>query len=110
MRIAINGMGRIGRLLFRRLINDPGFTLVAVNDIMETENLLYLLKYDSLYGKFQGDLTLQGKTILAGDKQVNVLQHEHPSQLSWKDLDIDIVLECSGKFTNKTGEMENLNA
>jgi glyceraldehyde 3-phosphate dehydrogenase len=108
MRIAINGMGRIGRLLFRRLINDPAFTLVAVNDIMETENLLYLLKYDSLYGKFQGDLTLSDNTIVAGDRKVIVLQQEHPSQLSWKDLDIDIVLECSGKFTNKSGASEHL--
>ncbi|QEC69115.1 type I glyceraldehyde-3-phosphate dehydrogenase [Panacibacter ginsenosidivorans] len=110
MRIAINGMGRIGRLLFRRLINDPAFTLVAVNDIMETENLLYLLKYDSLYGKFQGDISLSDNAIVAGDKKVIVLQHEYPSQLSWKDLDIDIVLECSGKFTNKAGASEHLKA
>jgi len=101
-------MGRIGRLLFRRLVNDPSFTLVAVNDIMETENLLYLLKYDSLYGRFQGDLTLRDKTIVAGDKEVIVLRHEHPSQISWKEPDIDIVLECSGKFTHKTGAMEHL--
>ena len=66
MRIGINGMGRIGRLLFRRLINHPGIELVAVNDIMPPENLFYLLKYDSIYGTYSGDITYQDAVITAG--------------------------------------------
>ena len=110
MRIAINGMGRIGRLLFRRLVNDPSFTLVAVNDVMDTENLVYLLKYDSLFGKFEHDLSLQNDSILTSGKSVKVLQQDHPSKISWKELNVDIVLECSGKFTSKTGAEEHLKA
>ena len=65
MRIAINGMGRIGRVLFRRLINYPGIELVAVNDIMPADNLVYLLKYDSVYGTFPGAIKLESDEILA---------------------------------------------
>src|SRR5882724_9268879 len=110
MRIAINGMGRIGRLLFRRLINDPEFTIVAVNDVMNIENLLYLVKYDSLYGKFNIDLSIQDDKIVAGNQKIIVLQQEHPSQISWKDLDIDIVLECSGRFIDHDSASEHLKA
>jgi len=108
MRVAINGMGRIGRLLFRRLVSDARFSLVAVNDIMPRENLLYLLKYDSLYGPFPGDIRLQNDLIVAGDKQIFAFRGEDPSRLDWKELDIDVVLECSGKFTHKSGAEEHL--
>lgn len=110
MRIAINGMGRIGRLLFRRLENDPSFTLVAVNDVMERDNLVYLLKYDSLFGKFEHDIKLENDNILAGGKTIKVLQQDHPSKIEWKAFDVDIVLECSGKFTTKAGAEEHLKA
>lgn len=110
MRIAINGMGRIGRLLFRRLVQHPGIELVAVNDIMPVENLLYLLKYDSLFGPFPGSLHLEGNTIQCDDKQVRAFQAEHPSALDWAALGIDIVLECSGRFTSKAGASEHLKA
>lgn len=110
MRIAINGMGRIGRLLFRRLVNDPSFTLVAVNDVMERDNLVYLLKYDSLFGKFEHDIKLEADNILTGGKTIKVLQQDHPSKIEWKAFDVDIVLECSGKFTTKAGAEEHLKA
>lgn len=110
MRIAINGMGRIGRVLFRRLVNHPAFKLIAVNDIMETDNLIYLLKYDSLYGTFPEPIALSNNTIITGDKEVKVLQNDQPANLPWKELDIDIVLECSGRFTQKAGAAEHLKA
>ena len=99
MRIAINGMGRIGRLLFRRLLG-AGMELVAVNDVMEKGNLAYLLKYDSLYGPSGIPVTVEGDTLICGGKQVNVFSEESPLQLPWKTLGIDVVLECSGKFTS----------
>lgn len=101
MRIAINGMGRIGRLLFRRLIGDPGIEVVAVNDLMDKENLVYLLKHDSIYGNAPFDIAFDGRIKCCG-KEVEVLSQPDPSLLPWRALQVDIVLECSGKFI--TGE------
>src|SRR5437867_2555578 len=103
MRIAINGMGRIGRLLFRRLVNDENFILVAVNDIMDSDNLAYLLKYDSLYGTYPDEIININGVIEIGNKKIVVLQENDPLKINWKSLDIDVVLECSGRFTNKAG-------
>ena len=110
MRIAINGMGRIGRLLFRRLVNDPAFELVAINDIMDKENLLYLLKYDSVYGTFQQGIQLTANTLNIGSKEIVVLQQHDPSELEWEKLAVDIVLECSGKFTSRAAASAHLKA
>jgi glyceraldehyde 3-phosphate dehydrogenase len=101
MRIAINGMGRIGRLLFRRLVDHPDFELVAVNDIMPAANLGYLLKYDSVYGTFPGSLYTAEGSIIVGEKKIVALQSDHPSSLPWKKLGIDVVLECTGKFSSQ---------
>jgi glyceraldehyde 3-phosphate dehydrogenase len=110
MRIAINGMGRIGRLLFRRLIENDQFEIVAVNDIMPNENLAYHLKYDSIYGPFKQAIKKESGSFLVNDKKIKVLQIENPEQLPWKDLDIDAVLECSGRFTNKAEAEKHLHA
>ena len=110
MRIAINGMGRIGRLLFRRLAEHKDFELVAVNDIMSADNLVYLLKYDSVYGTFDYDIVPGDDHIFVAGKKIRMLQADHPSKLPWKKLDIDVVLECSGKFTNKKAAAEHLEA
>ena len=110
MRIAINGMGRIGRLLFRRLVDHTGIELVAVNDIMPQDNLVYLLKYDSVYGTFNHDIVVEGNQVIAAGKKIRVLQADHPSKLPWKDMNVDIVLESSGRFSGKTGAEEHLKA
>src|SRR6185312_15402615 len=111
MRIAINGMGRIGRLLFRRLIENGQFDVVAVNDIMPVENLVYLLKYDSVYGTFlPEEIKTDQQTISVKGKKIAALQNADPSQLPWKDLDIDVVLECSGQFSNREGASKHLSA
>lgn len=110
MRIAINGMGRIGRLLFRRLVGEPGVDLVAVNDIMPADNLVYLLKYDSLYGTFGKEISLDDGRMQVAGRQVIVLQREQPAALPWNALDIDIVLECSGRFTQQPAASEHLRA
>ena len=103
MRIAINGMGRIGRLMIRRLFELEGIELVAVNDIMDPDNLAYLLKYDSVYGTLpfpavdaDGQLTVHGRKI-------RVFREESPLRLPWKELGVDIVLECSGRFSSGEG-------
>lgn len=108
MRIAINGMGRIGRLLFRRLINDDGFAVVAVNDIMDPANLAYLLKYDSLYGTSDADVSYSDGYIHTKGKLVVALRNNDPAAINWKELGIDIVLECSGKFSDRAGAERHL--
>jgi glyceraldehyde 3-phosphate dehydrogenase (phosphorylating) len=110
MRIAINGMGRIGRLLFRRLVNHDNFELVAVNDIMDVDNLTYLLKYDSVYGTFAGTITHEKDTIVADSKPIRAFQQPDPARLPWKELQVDVVLECSGRFTNRVAAEQHIKA
>jgi glyceraldehyde 3-phosphate dehydrogenase len=103
MRVAINGMGRIGRLLGRRLLNMEGIELVAVNDIMDSDNLVYLLRYDSVYGTLPGPFGFREGRLSVGSKSFAVFREEDPARLPWTALGVDIVLECSGKFTNQAG-------
>jgi glyceraldehyde 3-phosphate dehydrogenase len=100
MRIAINGMGRIGRLLTRRLLDLQGVELVAVNDIMERENLAYLLRYDSIYGTLTKPVSYGDGHLTIGSRRFAAFQTEHPAELPWAALGVDIVLECSGRFTH----------
>ncbi|MEP6627593.1 MAG: glyceraldehyde 3-phosphate dehydrogenase NAD-binding domain-containing protein, partial [Ginsengibacter sp.] len=110
MRIAINGMGRIGRLLFRRLIENDQFEIVAVNDIMPRENLAYLLKYDSIYGAFRQKIGIEESSLVVDGKKIAALQSADPETLPWKELNVDVVLECSGKFTDKASAGKHLHA
>ncbi len=110
MRIAINGMGRIGRLLFRRLIELERFEIVAVNDTMAPDNLAYLLKYDSVYGTFPREIITANECIKVEDKEIKVFQQADPAALPWKDLNIDVVLECTGSFTTRSGAEKHLTA
>jgi glyceraldehyde 3-phosphate dehydrogenase len=110
MRIAINGMGRIGRLLFRRLINQEKIEVVAVNDIMDTGNLNYLLKYDSVYGAWDGSPVIEDNELIAAGKRVRILQERDPSKLPWQQLQVDVVVECTGRFTSRSGAMQHITA
>ena len=108
MRIAINGMGRIGRILFRRIMENDEFEVVAVNDIMPVDNLAYLLKYDSVYGTTPLQIKAQDDFLLVNKKKIPAFRSADPLQLPWKDLDVDIVLECTGAFTNNSGASKHL--
>ena len=110
MRIAINGMGRIGRLLARRLLRLDGMELVAVNDIMEPENLAYLLRYDSIYGTLPETVRILDGRLVIGEKSLAVFRREDPATLPWGDLEVDVVLECSGRFTSKHAASIHLKA
>jgi glyceraldehyde 3-phosphate dehydrogenase len=103
-------MGRIGRLLYRRLISHDKFELVAVNDIMDTDNLAYLLKYDSVYGTFPGTISQKPGAIAGNDRVVKAFQQENPALLPWKDLNVDVVLECSGRFTSRPAAEQHIKA
>jgi glyceraldehyde 3-phosphate dehydrogenase len=100
MKVAINGMGRIGRLLFRKLVHHAEIEVVAVNDVMNPQNLAYLLRHDSIYGNTTYPVSYNGK-IVAGEKEVECFSEPDPSKLPWKQLNVDVVLECSGKFATK---------
>jgi glyceraldehyde 3-phosphate dehydrogenase len=110
MRIAINGMGRIGRLLFRRLLQLPEFSVVAVNDLMEAQNLAYLLKYDSVYGTAPYDIKLIDRQLVSGQHLIQVLNEPDPSLLPWAELNVDVVLECTGTFTKRSLAEQHLHA
>jgi glyceraldehyde 3-phosphate dehydrogenase len=109
MKIAINGMGRIGRLLFRRLIDHPQIEIVAVNDIMDPGNLAYLIQYDSVYGKLEHSVSYN-QNLLIDKKEVKCFTEPDPLQLPWKDLHVDVVLECTGRFTSKDLASQHLSA
>jgi glyceraldehyde 3-phosphate dehydrogenase len=110
MRIAINGLGRIGRLLLRRLIHHPGVEVIAINDIMEPENLSYLFRYDSIYGTFAGEVELTGGSLHINGKSTMVFQESNPVQLPWEQLGIDVVIECTGSFSSRQGATLHLTA
>lgn len=110
MRVAINGMGRIGRVLTRRLLGLEGMELIAVNDIMEPENLAYLLRYDSVYGTLPDAVSYADGSLRVGNKTFAVFRKEHPMELPWASLGIDIVLECSGRFTQSAAASSHLKA
>ncbi len=99
MRIAINGFGRIGRLFFRQAFGLEDLDMVAVNDLGDLENLAYLLKYDTVYGRYRvGGVRVKDNSLFVQKKEIKVLQVKDPTELPWKDLNIDIVVESTGIF------------
>ncbi len=109
--IAINGFGRIGRQTFRRILETyPALEIVAINDLTDTKTLAHLLKYDSNYGVFGKEITVQGDTILVDGKPYKVFAEKNPEVLPWKKLGIDIVLECTGLFVDTEGAKKHLKA
>jgi glyceraldehyde 3-phosphate dehydrogenase len=113
-KIAINGFGRIGRLFFRQIFDDPKIEIVAINDLGDLENLAYLLKYDSIYRAFPGEISTKksgAKNYLVADgKEILALQEKDPAKLHWKDLKIDIVVEATGVFESFEKAKDHLEA
>lgn len=111
IRVAINGFGRIGRLAFRLMEEDNDYEVVAINDLTDAEQLAYLLKYDTNHRNYRIDeITSDGDYIVVGGRRVRVYSEKDPTMLPWKDLDIDVVLECTGLFTSDEKAMAHINA
>jgi glyceraldehyde 3-phosphate dehydrogenase len=110
MRIAINGFGRIGRLTLRRLIDNADVEIAAINDLTDLETLTHLLKWDSVHGKLPFDASAAGNDLIVNGKTIKVFSEADPAQLPWKDLKIDIVLECTGRFVTEEGATKHLEA
>jgi glyceraldehyde 3-phosphate dehydrogenase len=98
IKIAINGFGRIGRLLFREMWKNNDFEVVAINDLGDIENLAYLLKYDTVYRQFSEDVAVENGQLVIAGRKIKVLQEKDPTKLPWKQLEIDIVIEATGIF------------
>ena len=99
--IGINGFGRIGRLVFRRMLKTGGFNILGINDVTDAKTLAYLLKYDSVHGKIDGTVTAEADGIVVDGKKYKVMAEKDPTKLPWKDLGVDIVIEGTGVFTSR---------
>lgn len=108
--IAINGFGRIGRAVFKALLNKKGLNVVCINDLTDTKTLAHLLKYDSCYGNYDKSVTYTADGIVVGGKKYKVTAEKEISKLPWKQLKVDIVLECTGKFTTSEESAPHLEA
>jgi len=110
LRVAINGFGRIGRLFFRACYGYPDIEVIAINDLTDAYTLSHLLKYDSVHGKFRGAVKAQDNHILVDDKEIQIFAETSPERLPWEDLEIDIVIESTGRFTDRAGASRHLQA
>lgn len=111
IRVAINGFGRIGRLVFRIMEEDPNFEVVAINDLTDAEQLAYLLKYDTNHGNYRvNEISFEGNYIIVCDRKIRVYSETDPANLPWGELAIDEVFECTGRFTDKESASAHITA
>ena len=99
IKIGINGFGRIGRMVFRSAMKQEDVTIVAVNDLLEVDHLAYLLKYDSVHGKYDGTVEVDGGDLIVDGQRVKITAERNPADIGWGDLGTDVVAECTGIFT-----------
>ena len=109
-KIAINGFGRIGRIVFKELIKDKSVDVVAINDLSTPEELAYLIKYDTVHGKFDGTILVDGNSITCDKKRVKVYCEKDALNLPWDDLEVDVVLECTGAYTKLEDAKKHIEA
>lgn len=102
IKVGINGFGRIGRMVFRAAIKDfPEIEVVAINDLLEPDYLAYMLSYDSVHGRFKGDVSVSGKNLVVNGKTIRLTAERDPANLKWNEAGVDIVIECTGFFLTK---------
>jgi glyceraldehyde 3-phosphate dehydrogenase len=109
-KVAINGVGRIGRLSLRSLLNKKDIDIVAINDLTDGATLAHLFKYDSVQGSFDGVVRFEDNTLQVGNEKMKVYAERNPENLPWAELGVDIVVECTGIFTNEEGAGKHLTA
>lgn len=111
LRIAINGFGRIGRIVFRLMADDPDFDVVAINDLTDAEQLAYLLKYDTNHRNYRTDeISHTENSIIVGNKSIKIYSETDPANLPWKEDNIDVVFECTGRFTKEESASAHIKA
>ena len=109
-RVAINGLGRIGRAALKIILDTPELDLVAVNDIIPPDNIAYLLKYDTVYGRYENTIEIEDGDLVVGGKRYDFYKEKDPTQLPWGDENIDIVFECTGVFTKREDLSKHIQA
>lgn len=110
MKIAINGFGRIGRLVFKIMMEDDFFDVVAINDLSNSEEMAYLLKYDTNHRGYNKSVSFDDEGIVVDGKKIKVFAEKDPMLLPWKELGVDLVFECTGKFTKEEDAMKHITA
>ena len=111
IRVGINGFGRIGRMVFRAAAQEfPELEIVGINDLLEPDYLAYMLKYDSVHGRFDGDVSVEGNNLVVNGKKIRLTAEKDPSQLKWGDLDVDVVVESTGLFLTEETCQKHIDA
>lgn len=110
LNIAINGFGRIGRLTFRVASQREDINIVGINDLVDVEHLAYLLKYDSVHGKFPGEITTKNGNLIVNGKEIRVSAEKDPTQLKWDAIDAEVVIDCTGIFKTKESAGQHITA
>src|SRR3989338_7685380 len=111
IRVGINGFGRIGRMVFRAATKDfPEIEVVAINDLLEPDYLAYMLKYDSVHGRFKGDVSVDGNTLIVNGKKIRLTAIKDPAELNWNEAGVDVVIECTGFFLTKETCQKHIDA
>ncbi len=110
LKLGINGFGRIGRIVFRATLKRPEVDVVAINDLLDVEHLAYLLEYDSVHGRFGGDIKVENGNLIVDGQTIRVTAERDPSNLKWDEAGVDIVAECTGIFTTLDSAQAHLDA
>ena len=110
VKVAINGFGRIGRVTFRNLLNKPDVEVVAFNDLTDPQTLAHLLKYDSVHKRFPGTVQVEGEYLIVNGQRIKVYAEKDPTNLPWKELGVDVVVESTGRFKNREAMSKHIQA
>lgn len=110
VKVGINGFGRIGRNVFRQALNNDKIEIVAINDLTDAQMLAHLLKFDSVHGKLEEEVSVDGDYIVVGDKKIRVFSEMDPQNIPWSDYDVEVVIESTGRFTNRADASKHLEA
>ncbi len=110
IRVGINGFGRIGRNFFRASLSDPSIRVTGINDLTDSKTLSHLLAFDSIHGRFQGTVEAGDDHLLVNDQRISVFAERDPKELPWNELGVDVVIEATGRFTDREGASQHLSA
>ena len=110
IKVAINGFGRIGRISFRVMLENNLIEVVAINDLTDSKTLAHLLKYDSVHGRIKAEVTYEKDALIVNGKKIKIFAEKDPTNLPWKNLEVDIVVESTGYFLDKAGAMKHIDA
>jgi glyceraldehyde 3-phosphate dehydrogenase len=110
IKVGINGFGRIGRLVFRAMTERENIEVVGINDLIDAEYMAYMLKYDSVHGKFKGEVSVEGNNLVVNGKTIRVTAERDPNNLKWNEVGAEYIVESTGLFLSKDTAQAHINA